>query len=1149
MTRSTIQELSLTKRLNTISTNRFKISGISSELFGLLFSENVFFSKFLPKEESRIIIFNNENEASQFFYCYKDSIEDLVYFPNLERDLYSSIIQNDQDFDQRISIISRLARGERLEIVTTYSAASLKLPPKKFFEGSGLILETDEIYDIQELATQLVGLGFKRSFSIEEPGSFSIKGEIFDLHPTDGNPVRINFFDTIIETINEVDPDTLITKKNSSLKKIVLSKTSNSFFSEENILYFKNKYPRATLNEKELFEQRKRIFESLNDGYSFENFQLYTDYFFDTTSSLFDWVNTTPIVLNRSETIKDFELYLEAQRESRDEYLQFNSSFVPEPEEVFDASVKLESFLDISEHDNSFDDEEIETLPIKVKNFSQLDYNSSELKDKIKRKIKEINSLKKEGFNIFIATENDSKLKEINDYFDFFNEDTTLRLPTINYSLNESYIYFSERLAIISDNEFFTDKKSSSQKRSKKNLNTDYDLFAEQLATLVNGDYVIHKVHGIGKYLGVETLTLGGSTSDYLVIEYKDNDKVYVPVYKLDLVQKYATSTTKATLADLKKNKFEQAKSKARESVKKLAFSLIELQAKRKMQKGFAFSEPEQEYNDFSFSFPYSETIDQEKAINAVIDDMTSDKPMDRLVCGDVGFGKTEVAMRAAFKAVIDGKQVAMLVPTTILAFQHFNSFKQRYKNFPVNIESISRLRSTKEVRDIQQRLEDGKIDILIGTHKILSDSFKFKDLGLLIIDEEQRFGVGHKEKMRLLKENVDTLTMTATPIPRTLQLSFLGIKELSLIKTPPPRRQSIKTFVIKEDQNTLRTAIEKELSRNGQIYIVHNKVSDIEIFTGKIRELAPKARIVYAHGQLPERELEKRIAAFYKHEYDILISTTIIESGIDIPNANTMIIDRADTFGLSQLHQLRGRIGRSNRRAYAYFVIPKFKKLSDVSAKRLKALQTFAELGSGFSISSSDLEIRGAGDVLGPEQSGHINNIGLELYMELLNDAINELKGTPEKLVEHVDVHTNFNAYIPEDYITSSSARLRYYKQLAGVTDIEQLESQVEAIIDQFGKLPEEFLSLVLIMKSKTILRKLGIEYVKVQTKSIVLKFSQILIDNDGQLRDKIISFFTQRPKIYKINPDYSINCAFKDKITINDYYDFIKHLKDQLE
>jgi len=574
----------------------------------------------------------------------------------------------------------------------------------------------------------------------------------------------------------------------------------------------------------------------------------------------------------------------------------------------------------------------------------------------------------------------------------------------------------------------------------------------------------------------------------------------------------------------------------------------LELQAKRKLKQGFSFSEPDHNFANFSLSFKFTETPDQTRAIDDVISDMVSTRPMDRLVCGDVGFGKTEVAIRAAYKAVLDGKQVCILVPTTVLALQHYSSFVERFRETAVSIDFISRFKTPKQANETINRLSEGKVDILIGTHKLLSNKIQFKNLGLLVIDEEQRFGVGHKEKLKLLRENIDTLTLTATPIPRTLQLSFLGIKDLSVIKTPPAKRQSIKSYVIKEDLSTLKLAIEKELKRGGQVFIVHNRVSDIEIYTSKIRELVPQSRIIYAHGQLGERDLEKRISDFYNYKYDILIATTIIESGIDIPRANTMIIERADMYGLSQLHQLRGRIGRSDKKAYAYFVVPSHKKLSEVAAKRLRALQTYADLGSGYALATSDLEIRGSGDILGPEQSGHIGSIGLELYMELLKESINELKGVTTNTKRNVEIQTPYSAYIPKEYIQNSGLRLKYYKKLSNSSSEEDLTNIINSIVDQFGQLPQETENLIYVIKSRLLLSNVGVIFVKTGSFSIQLKFSKELIEENEDLRNKIINLFTQRPKIYKINPDYSINCKFKDKVLISTLLEFSNYLNEQL-
>jgi transcription-repair coupling factor (superfamily II helicase) len=575
---------------------------------------------------------------------------------------------------------------------------------------------------------------------------------------------------------------------------------------------------------------------------------------------------------------------------------------------------------------------------------------------------------------------------------------------------------------------------------------------------------------------------------------------------------------------------------------------LIKLQAERKLKGGYQYSAPDHMFKEFELSFAFEETPDQSKAISDVLSDMQDEFSMDRLVCGDVGFGKTEVAMRAAMKAVLDKKQVVILVPTTVLALQHFHSFKKRFENFPVIVDFISRFKTPKEKLQTMLNVSEGKVDILIGTHAVLSDKLVFHDLGLLVIDEEHRFGVGHKEKLKVLKTGIDVLTMTATPIPRTLQLSFLGIRDLSLIQTAPPRRQSIKTYIIKEDDLTLKSAIEKELSRGGQIYYVHNRVHDIEEHEIYLKKLVPKARISVTHGQMNERELEKRINDFYDHKSDILLATTIIESGIDIPNANTMIIDRADTYGLAQLHQLRGRIGRSDRKAYAYFMVPENKLLSETSQRRLQALQTYAEMGGGFSLASSDMEIRGAGDILGGEQSGHIEGIGLEFYMDLLQEAVQEIRGEQKVSVKNIEIQAPFSAYIPNGYIPDHALRLKYYKRLSNCAEMARLEDIIGEITDAFGLIPRELEALFAILRSRIFFQPLGIKLIKVSSSNIHLYFEQDILNHNAQLRDKMLSFFMNKPKLYKLNPDSSVTCLFKDPVNQHMLLEFAKHIAAQM-
>ncbi|MCK6595934.1 MAG: transcription-repair coupling factor, partial [Bacteriovoracaceae bacterium] len=725
-----------------------------------------------------------------------------------------------------------------------------------------------------------------------------------------------------------------------------------------------------------------------------------------------------------------------------------------------------------------------------------------------------------------------------------WSEDLKNRTRFEQYRMDDGFWYEPEKTIVISDADLFAAKKNKTQK--KKSI--DVDLFAEQLATLKIGDYVIHSEYGVGEYLGLESLEIGGEKSDFLILKYSENDKVYVPVYKLNLIQKHADSHAGLKVDSLRTNKFTALKARAKISVKQLAFDLLKLQAERQMSQAYAFSEPDHLYKEFELAFPFDETPDQTKAIEAVLENMQKPVPMDHLVCGDVGFGKTEVAMRAAFKAVEDKKQVALLVPTTILALQHYNSFVKRFKDFPIKIEFVSRFKTAKESKEIFNRTEAGHVDILIGTHKLLSDGLRFKDLGLVIVDEEQRFGVGHKEKLKLLKSSVDFLTLTATPIPRTLQMAFLGLRELSLIKTAPPKRQSIKTYIIKEDEYTLQMAIKKELQRGGQVFIVHNKVNDMEQFVANIRDLVPEAKIVYAHGQMSEKELEDRVSAFYNGDYQILIATTIIESGIDIPNANTMIIDRADTFGLAQLHQLRGRIGRSDKKAYAYFVIPRFKDISGIAQKRLHALQTYADMGSGFNIANVDLEIRGAGDILGASQSGHIEAIGLELYMELLKEAIQEIRGERKIIKKDIEIQTPFPAFIPNHYIKDSMDRLKNYKRISNCETLGQLEALREEFEDIFGVFPEEIHNLFTLLEVRIHLQTIGLKSLSVAGNNLILKFDKSVFETHTELRDKVVQYFLSRPKVYQFTPDFKVIYSHKDLIRQSDLIRLSKEIAEQI-
>lgn len=1148
--------LKLNETLNQFqSTN---ISGLSGEKWHFIF-KNYLSSNSLFSNVSNIFISPSEEHAERLAELFEESSIDYFFFPGLSSSPFSSVIQSESSLNYRHNTLQKLHNIEQpINLILTYQSLHLRTPLPEYFTQGSISLSISDIIGPDDLAKELVKVGFSSTPTIEEPGTFTKKGEIFDIYPLNHGPIRIHYFDDMIEEIYNVEKETLKTIKTESLSQIFISTLPKSIVNSKQILNFRSNLQRPKLNFKYQSKFRENILSKLSDGILFENYPLYYPLFFDQTCSIVDYLpkNSVLHLFEKDNSVRDLEFTYEEMKEVSNQNKENLESDVilPDFNQIFHDSIDLKKFKSININQLEIGIDNIQSnIPILLED-TPIYYkkNTKNFKAEKFEYIKDLfllisNRLRLGGSLVIAFRNNNTKdeiqyLLETNDLLPKYSS----QIKYVKHHLSVGFFYSTDNCFVLSESDLFAERIKKTKKRKRKN---NSDLFAEQISTLKNGDFVIHKQFGVGRYLGMENLSMAGSEDDFLVIEYLDGDKVYVPVYKLNLIQKHAEGQITAKVDNLKTQKFDTLKSKAKNSVKKLAFDLLELQAKRKLRKGFSFSAPDHDFKEFELSFPFEETPDQLNAIDDVIDDMQKETPMDRLVCGDVGFGKTEVAMRAAFKAVLDHKQVAILVPTTVLAFQHYNTFVKRFEDFPVNIEFISRFKTTKQVNEIIQRLEEGKVDILIGTHKLLSEKVKFKDIGLLVIDEEQRFGVGHKEKLKLLKENVDSLVLTATPIPRTLQMSFLGIKELSLIQTAPPKRQSIKTYVIKEDDYTLKTAISKELGRGGQIFVVHNRVHDINDYAAKIKKLVPAASVVVAHGQMSERELETRIKEFYEHKYDILVSTTIIESGIDIPSANTMIIDRADTYGLSQLHQLRGRIGRSDRKAYAYFIIPSNRNLSEIANKRLKALQTYADMGSGFSLATSDLEIRGSGDILGAEQSGHIANIGLELYMELLEDAVSELQGKEKHLNRDIEVQTPFSTSIPKTYIGDHGLRLKYYKKLANCFEFNQLDDILEEINDQYGLPPESVRNLNTILKSRIFFRNLGLNSIKVQSKTITLNFNKEELDQDDVLRNKVVNLFMQRPKIYKIKPNYSVVCSFKEQIIPETLLDFAKYIAEQLE
>ena len=1111
-------------------------------------------------DTNHIFVFPSVDEAEESYAFLKTHLNNhaCLFFPGLETSPYSGFLSSERNLYDRFYVLQQITQNPKKVIVfTTAEALCLKIPGPEFFLDNQKLLEVSDIISPLELAKSLNEIGYVHSTTVEEPGQFSQKGEIFDIFPTNGKAIRLNYFDDMIETIFSIDTESGKTNRNETFEKVIIGPAPAVLTKDEYALNLRENIPMPAPKFKDKYEKRKAIFRQISDGHLFEDYPAYVSLFLKESVSLFDYLND--FQTHFIESFKINQEITEYQEGMRDDYERdledYNSEqILPEPHHIYFSELpeltKPKILTDLVHLDYDFEESEGRKVDLKLEKtksfFNQVVNPTLKKHEFITECLNYLKEQFKSSGKIIFTYNNESSKNELLHLLDITGLQNVLRdrFELIKLNLAHGFFYEPEKTLIISEGDLFSTKKVKTKAHKKQDL----DLFAEQLATLKAGDYVIHNEHGVGEYLGLESLDVGGNPTDYLVLLYSGNDKVYVPVYKMNLIQKHADGVANLKPDSLRTNKFSTAKKKARESAKKLAFDLLKLQAERESAQAFAFSEPDHIYKEFELSFPFEETPDQTRAICDVLESMQKPKPMDHLVCGDVGFGKTEVAIRAAFKAVLDHKQVAVLVPTTILALQHYNSFLKRLKHFPVNIEFLSRFKSAKESALIVDKLAKGEVDIVIGTHKLLSDKIKFSDLGLVVVDEEQRFGVGHKEKLKLLKASVDFLTLTATPIPRTLQMTFLGLRELSLIKTAPPKRQSIKSYIIKEDAHTVQSAIRKELNRGGQVFIVHNKVQDIEQFSASIRELVPEAKIVIGHGQLAEKELEQRIRAFYNGDYQILIATTIIESGIDIPNANTMIIDRADRFGLAQLHQLRGRIGRSDKKAYAYFMIPNNRNLSNIAEKRLKALQTYADMGSGFNIASCDLEIRGAGDILGPTQSGHIDNVGLELYMELLQDAIRELKGEKKIFNKNIEFSTPFPAFIPNHYITDSSERLKQYKRLSNSQDLSHLSEMKEELYDIFGAFPQELKNFFTILECRTHLINCGVKAVNLAGSSITLQFEKSLLESNPELGNQVANTFLSKPKVYQFSPDYKVLYNKGSAFTQEELLDFCKEISQQI-
>ena len=1059
----------------------------------------------------------------------------VLHLPDWEILPYDTFSPHQDIISQRLYTFSQLPLIKRGLLIVPISTLLHKTAPKDFLQANSLVINMGQTLNVETLRTQLESAGYSCVDNVYEHGEFALRGAIFDIFPMgEDKPFRIELFDDEVETLRTFDPETQRTA--DKIEQIrVLPANEYPLHKEGQRNFRQNWY--------EFFDTDPKLsslYTDVSQGIAPAGIEYYLPLFFGELSNLFDFLPDNSLIIHDGDvenTAKQFRDDVQLRYEDRSHDIR-RPLVAPKhlfinPEELFSAINQYPRIQWYSENaPDRAGSEQFATRDIgDISINAQAEEPMTLLKGFIETTIPGAADNKKN--RILFCTESAGRREavrellqrihirptELNSWSDFLSDDSqiAITIAPLDKGLVVSNEIDSSELIIISENQLFGQRIMQRRRRTKGK--TQAENVIRDLTELKEGSPVVHLDHGIGRYLGLQTLEIDNQVNEFLMLAYAGDSKLYVPVSSLHLISRYGgDSEGGPVLNKLGTEKWAVAKRKAQEKIRDTAAELLDIYARREARVGFKFSKPDQDYDRFAAAFPFEETPDQQAAIEAVIADMTSRKPMDRLVCGDVGFGKTEVAMRAAFMAVQSGKQVAILVPTTLLAQQHYENFKDRFADWPVQVEVLSRFKSAKDTQAALDKMRDGKADIVIGTHKLLQKDIVFHELGLLMIDEEHRFGVQQKERIKALRSEVDILTLTATPIPRTLNMAMASVRDLSIIATPPAKRLSVKTFVRQYDKPTVKEALLREILRGGQVYYLHNEVKSIEKAGREISELIPEARVGIAHGQMTERELESVMSDFYHKRFNVLVCTTIIETGIDIPSANTMIIDRADKFGLAQLHQLRGRVGRSHHQAYAYLLTPDGKKLSKDAEKRLDAIQSSQDLGAGFMLASHDLEIRGAGELLGEEQSGHIQGIGFSLYMEMLEQAVKSIQSgkNPNSeipLHQGAEVNLHVPSLIPDDYLPDVNSRLTLYKRISNAqNDNELKELQVE-MIDRFGLLPEQVKNLFKVTALKLQLTPLGIQKLDAGPESGRIEFGRET--NIDPFR--LIQIVQTRPATYK--------------------------------
>lgn len=1003
-------------------------------------------------------------------------------FPDWETLPYDTFSPHQDLISERLATLWRILQREADVVLVPASTALYRLAPPSFLAGYTFQFRVQQKLDEARLKAQLTLAGYNHVTQVVSPGEYAVRGGLIDLFPM-GSPVpfRVDLFDDEVDSIRTFDPDSQ--RSLYPVPEVRLLPGREFPMDEEARARFRSRW-------RELMEgdpTRSRIYKDMGNGVATAGIEYYLPLFFEQTASVFDYLGEQSTVVLHGELEPAFNRFWQ---DTRDRYRLVQGD--PErpalpPEALF---LSAEQFYTRA---NAHAQLALRGQDVEDSAFVQKLPDLSVVRGAEDPLARFKQHAQASTHRILVLAESAGRRESLLDFLrashltlpafdsleEFQGSDEMLGIATA--AVASGFAWMEQAIAFVTETELFASAPTA-RRRKKQEQVSDVEALIKDLSELNVGDPVVHAQHGIGRYKGLVNLDLGQGSTEFLHLEYADKATLYVPVSQLHLISRYTgVGAEEAPLHKLGSGQWEKAKRKAAEQVRDTAAELLNLYARRAARQGHAFRFSAQDYETFANDFGFEETADQNAAIHAVIQDMVSPHPMDRLVCGDVGFGKTEVALRAAFVAVTGGKQVAFLAPTTLLAEQHYQTLVDRFGKWPVKVAEMSRFRSTKEINTALKGLEDGSIDIVVGTHKLLAQSTKFKNLGLLIIDEEHRFGVRHKEAIKAMRAEVDVLTLTATPIPRTLGMALEGLRDLSVIATAPQRRLAIKTFVRNEGNGVIREAVLRELKRGGQVYFLHNEVETIQNRREALERLLPEARIAVAHGQMPERELERVMREFVQQRFNVLLCSTIIETGIDVPTANTIVMARADKFGLAQLHQLRGRVGRSHHQAYAYLMVPDIEGLTKQAAQRLEAIQQMEELGSGFYLAMHDLEIRGAGEVLGENQSGNMLEVGFQLYNEMLSEAVKSLKaGKEPDLLAPLSVTTEINlhapALLPDDYCGDVHLRLSFYKKLATSKNVDQIDRLLEEIVDRFGKLPPQAQTLIDVHRLRVLARPYGV-------------------------------------------------------------------------